>query len=62
MNRLTTMLERTTLAAAAVALSTITLLAATVVPANADRPELGTTLKPTVEVVMVSLEPATRVN
>ena len=60
MNRLTTMLERTTIAAAAVALSTLTLLA-TVAPATADRPELSTTLTPTVEVVMVSMEPATRV-
>jgi len=62
MNRLTTKLERATLAVAAVALSTFTLLAATVAPANADQPTLSATQKPSVEVVMVSLEPATRVN
>jgi hypothetical protein len=57
MNRLTTKLERLTIAAAAFAFSTITLLGATVAPASADQTAKGT---PTVEVVMVSLERAAR--
>ncbi|HEY8244881.1 MAG: hypothetical protein ACHQJ7_07220 [Vicinamibacteria bacterium] len=61
MNRLTTKLERITIAFAAFAFSTITLLGATVAPASADQ---STTIaakgKPAVEVVMVSLEPAAR--
>jgi hypothetical protein len=61
MNRLTTKLERTMIGLAAVALSSITLLGATVAPANADQ---GATIAakgtPTVEVVMVSLERAAR--
>jgi hypothetical protein len=55
MNRLTTKLERTTIALAAFAFSTMTLLGATVVTASAEQAAKG---KPTVEVVMVSLEPA----
>ena len=62
MNRLTNAYERTTIAAAAIALSTITLLAATVAPANADQSQLSAKLKGNVEVVMVSMQPATRVN
>jgi len=61
MNRLTTALERTTIAAVAFAFSTMTLLAATVAPASAD-PSVAIAAKgkPTVEVVMVSLERAAR--
>jgi hypothetical protein len=62
MNRLTTKLERMTIAIAAVALSAITLLGATVAPANADQPEAIAKGKSTVEVVMVSMQPSTRVN
>lgn len=62
MNRLTTTLERTTIAFAAFALSTLTLLGATIAPANADQPEAIAKRKATVEVVMVSVQPATRVN
>ncbi|MEO8484700.1 MAG: hypothetical protein ABI585_00030 [Betaproteobacteria bacterium] len=62
MQRLTTKLERTTIAAAAIALTAITLLGATVAPANADQPVTNAKLKPTVEVVLVSMQPATRVN
>ena len=62
MNRLTTAFERTTIALAALARSTLTLLAATVAPANADQSALSAKLKGSVEVVMVSMEPATRVN
>ena len=60
MNRLTTTLERTTIAVAAVALSLATLLAATVAPANAVQP-IAAKGTPTVEVVMVSMQPASRV-
>ena len=60
MNRLTTTLERTTIAVVAFALSTITLLGATVAPANADATVAIAKGKPTVEVVMVSLAPAAR--
>ena len=60
MNRLTTKLERTTIAALAFALSTLTMFGATVAPANADQPNLVVKGKPTVEVVMVSLQPAAR--
>jgi hypothetical protein len=62
MFRLTNAFERTTIAAAAIALSTITLLAATVAPANVDQSQLSAKLKGNVEVVMVSMQPATRVN
>ena len=62
MDRLTTSIERTTIAAAALVLSTLTLLAATVAPANADQSQLSAKLKGNVEVVMVSMQPATRVN
>jgi len=61
MNRLTTKLERLTIAVAAFAFSTITLLGATVAPASAEQTAMiaakGT---PSVEVVMVSLERAAR--
>lgn len=62
MDRLTNAFERTTIAVAAIALSTLTLLAATVAPASVDPSTLSAKLKPHVEVVMVSMEPATRVN
>lgn len=62
MNRLTNAYERTTLAVAAIALSTLTLLAATVAPASAVQSNAYANAKPSVEVVMVSLERATRVN
>lgn len=61
MNRLTTTLERTTIAAVAFAFSTITLLGATVAPASANQDvAVAAKGKPTVEVVMVSLERAAR--
>jgi len=60
MNRLTTKLERITIAAAAFAFSTITLLGATIAPANADQNAAVAKGTPTVEVLMVSLEPAAR--
>jgi hypothetical protein len=61
MNRLTTRIERATIAVAAFAFSTITLMTATIVPANADqRATIEAKGKPAVEVVMVSLEPAAR--
>ena len=60
MNRLTTKLERATIAAAAFAFSTITLIGATIAPANADQHVAVAKGTPTVEVVMVSLQPATR--
>ena len=62
MHRLTNAYERTTLAVAAIALSTLTLLAATVAPANAVQSDAYAKTKPNVEVVLVSLERATRVN
>ena len=62
MDRLTSTFERTTIAIAAFALSTLTLLAATVAPANADQPEVIAKGKSTVEVVMVSMQPSTRIN
>ena len=60
MNSLITKMERTVIALAAVAVSSVTLLTATVVPANADQAELHAKLKPSVETVMVSYEPAVR--
>ena len=61
MNRLTTKLERTTIAFVAFAFSTITLLGATVAPASAEQAAtIAAKGTPTVEVVMVSLEPAAR--
>lgn len=61
MNRLTTKLERITIAVAAFAFSTITLLGATIAPASADQiATIAAKGKPAVEVVMVSLERAAR--
>jgi len=61
MNRLTTKMERITIAFVAFAFSTITLLGATVAPASADPiAAMSAKARPTVEVVMVSLEPAAR--
>ena len=60
MNRLTTKMERITIAFAAFAFSTITLLGATVAPASADQTATIAKGKPSVEVVMVALEPAAR--
>ena len=61
MNRLTTKMERITIAFVAFALSTITLLGATVAPASADpAAAMSAKARTTVEVVMVSLEPAAR--
>jgi hypothetical protein len=58
---LTTTLERTTIAVVAFAFSTMTLLGATVAPASADaNVAIAAKGTPTVEVVMVSLEPAAR--
>ena len=62
MDRLTSKLERATIAIAAFALSTMTMFAATIAPANADQPETLAKRKATVEVVMVSMQPSTRVN
>lgn len=61
MNRLTSTYERMTIAVAAFALSAMTLLGATVAPANADQPAYAKA-KPSVEVVVVSMQPATRIN
>ena len=61
MDRLTSTFERTTIAVAAFALSTLTLVAATLAPMSADQPDLAVKGTPTVEVVMVSLQPATRI-
>lgn len=61
MNRLTTKLERLTIAVAAFAFSTLTLLGATVAPASADQSvTIAAKGTPNVEVVMVSLERAAR--
>jgi hypothetical protein len=61
MNPMTTTLEKTAIATLAVVLTVITLAFATVAPVNADQPVLSTKLKPTVETVLVSYEPAVRV-
>jgi len=61
MNRLTTKMERITIAFVAIAFSTITLLGATVAPASADAAAtMSAKARPSVEVVMMSLEPAAR--
>jgi len=62
MIRLTTTLERTVIATAAVALSTLTLLAATVAPAGADQSALTAKLNASARTVVVVNESATRVN
>jgi hypothetical protein len=62
MIRLTTTFERTVIATAAVALSTLTLLAATVAPASADQSALAATLNASAPTVLVVGETATRVN
>lgn len=53
-------LERAALATLAVALSAATLLAATVAPMRAEPADVTAKLKPTVETVLVSYEPAVR--
>ena len=60
MFNLTSTLERTALAAAAVALSVATLLAATVVPMRAEPATIVSKGTPTVETVLVSYEPVAR--
>ena len=62
MIRLTTTFERTVIATAAVALSTLTLLAATVAPASADQLALTAKLNASAPTVLVVGETATRVN
>ena len=62
MNRLTTTFERTVIATAAVALSTLTLLAATVAPASADQSALTAKLNASAPTVLVVGETTTRVN
>ncbi|CAG1009478.1 hypothetical protein BURK1_03666 [Burkholderiales bacterium] len=62
MKTLITKLERSVIAAVAVALSAITLAAATVAPANADQSALTAKLQPHVQTIFVSYERATRVN
>ncbi len=60
MFNLTTKLERAALATLSVALSVATLLAATVAPMRAEPADVTAKLKPTVETVLVSYEPAAR--
>lgn len=62
MIRLTTTFERTVIATAAVALSTLTLLAATIVPASADQSALTAKLNAAAPTVLVVNESAIRVN
>ena len=62
MIRLTTTFERTVIATAADALSTLTLLAATVAPASADQSALAAKLNASAPTVLVVGETATRVN
>jgi len=62
MIRLTTTFERTVIATTAVALSTLTLLAATVAPASADQSALTAKLNAAAPTVVVVNESATRVN
>ena len=62
MIRLTTTFERTVIATAAVALSAITLLAATIAPAGADQSALIAKLNAAAPTVVVVNESATRVN
>lgn len=57
---LTTSLERATLAFVAVAMSVATLVAATLVPMKSEPATVTAKLKPTVETVLVSYEPAVR--
>lgn len=62
---LTSSLERAALAAVALVLSVSTLVAATVLPMKAEPSTVTAKLKPTVETVLLSYEPAlrtTRVN
>ncbi len=62
MIRLTTTFERTVIATAAVALSTLTLLAATVAPASADQSALIAKLEAATPTVLVVNVTATRLN
>lgn len=62
MIRLTTTFERTVIATAAVALSAITLLAATVAPASADQSALVAKLEAATPTVLVVNVTATRLN
>ena len=62
MKRLTTKLERTVIATAAVAVSALTLLAATVVPASADQSALAAKLEAPAATVLVVNVTATRLN
>ena len=62
MIRLTTTFERTVIATAAVALSTLTLLAATVAPASADQSALVAKLEAATPTVLVVNVTATRLN
>lgn len=62
MIRLTTTLERTVIATTAVALSALTLLVATIVPASADQSALTAKLNAAAPTVVVVNESATRVN
>jgi len=62
MIRLTTTLERTVIATAAVALSALTLLAATIAPASADQSALTAKLNAATPTVLVVNESANRVN
>ena len=62
MIRLTTTFERTVIATTTIALSALTLLAATVAPASADQSALTAKLNASAPTVLVFGETATRVN